>query len=526
MLPERDRAILVSFGSVNVYDTTTGEVKESYRGTPFVSREVTVDATGQTLTAMGDGSRLLVWRRGEQSPIRDFPAPSRWGPEITPDGSRVLISSAGGEIFMTDIETGIDVWTRSDLSRSSRTPFAPDSSSALLDTPTALVCVSLSNGQDRWRADVRFDASTYSIDGTRVYGARGKEIVEFDAASGAVLRRAPLDRGFVNSMRPDPDGGSLLVSGAASVFRVRLSDLSTFDLKFRPIGYAGRIYPRPGRQELLAVFDSNSFIIDATSGKVLKRVQGIPDLPGSAAFDPSGAVVVLPRSTGFSVARLESGSGLETDPPTEVESPTSAGRRGVRLAFRSLVASNAGPEFYTLSTRGVFQAWSFSTGALLRSVTMTQSRVETSSISRDGRLVSWRTSNPVGIVVGETATGRVVATVPLGGSGGEFMEFSPDGRWLAFREATGLLRLLDTSTWQVLPQVGPQVRWLLQWSEDSTRIGVPEGVGGSVLNVPSLQREFEFPSEPESTILSIKPLENGEAILGFSDGRLVRVRRD
>jgi hypothetical protein len=256
------------------------------------SRSVLVLIVGLTALLVGAGAApasakvVVIDRAGHLLSVPLSSARSESLAGWTDDGTRLVVvdpEDSGGRALAVDALTGARAVLGSRPGLVALGPRGLWVSGARDDQGDVEVALRTGDGDAIARLAVghglvwALDAVSWSADGARVALVTRQEAIVLDTATGAVLLRTPAD--FVSSHGLSPDGGMLLVTRDAVVWRVDVATAANVR-----VARADRAQWSPtGR---LAVFRGDRVWVDAPSG--------VLDLPRDArnvAWTPDGAAL-------------------------------------------------------------------------------------------------------------------------------------------------------------------------------------------------------------------------------------------
>ena len=183
-----------------------------------------------------------------------------------------------------------------------------------------------------------------------------------------------------------------------------------------------------------------------------------------------------------------------------------------------------GPQGQKLYTGGYHEilVWDPNGGALLDRIPNNGQRSYGLALSPDGNMLAAATGDPgqAGEVrVFDAKSGRVLATPFRGDDTVLAVDFSPDGRALAFGGVDGKLRLFHTETWTEVLAVSSHSDWLtaLSWNREGSQIATASrDKTAKVYEVTTGKRVSTFSGHSEA-VRGIAFHSNGKEVLSAGD---------
>ena len=183
-----------------------------------------------------------------------------------------------------------------------------------------------------------------------------------------------------------------------------------------------------------------------------------------------------------------------------------------------------GPQGRKLYTGGYHEilVWNPENGALLDRIPNNGQRSYGLALSPDGKMLAAATGDPgrAGEVrVFDAQSGRVLATPFRGDDTLLAVDFSPDGRVLAFGGVDGKLRLFQAETWTEGLAVSSHSDWLtaLSWDREGNQIATASrDKTAKVYEVKTGRRLSTFSGHPEA-VRAIAFHSNGKEVLSAGD---------
>jgi internalin A len=220
--------------------------EEKRRGRGSVNSQLAFSPNGEHLAAMDHAGVVSIWDWSKGKEIRKFPTTDREnfggkGLAYAPDGRSILTIVGSyqlgndGFVKIWDPATGKEERTLYGSANVPRgTPrsstviavsFSPDSKNVAIGTIDGIVIVDTATGNQRRKLTTEHVSKyisgglAFGKDGAKLYHRIPDEIVEYEVATGKVLRRHQLRAGHISL---SPDGNTLLAAGS----RPRFLDLS------------------------------------------------------------------------------------------------------------------------------------------------------------------------------------------------------------------------------------------------------------------------------------------------------------
>jgi WD40 repeat protein/uncharacterized caspase-like protein len=269
-------------------------------------------------------------------------------------------------------------------------------------------------------------ALAYSSDGTRMASVSDSAVQQWEATSGQVLRT-------VKWPSPGKDATKLNLWETASGRLVR-----TFAPPVAPwaswvqASVSSAVLSADGSRLLIGSSDNATKLLDTASGRVLHSFQ-----------DSNGiwATALSPDGTRVAVGTFGT---LGTDKSVKLWDATT-GRLVRRLeghaqGVRSIVFSPDGASLLSGSDDATIKHWNVATGQLLRTFTGHVSAVMSLAVSANGtRLIS--ASKDTSVRIWDMSSGSLLVTI-LGMNGGEWLAVTPEGFFAASEKGAELLSIV------------------------------------------------------------------------------------
>lgn len=191
------------------------------------------------------------------------------------------------------------------------------------------------------------------------------------------------------------------------------------------------------------------------------------------------------------------------------------------LGVTAMVFGREGEKLYTGGYHEIL-VWNPEDGALLARIPNNGQRSYGLALSPDGKMLAAATGDPgqAGEVrVFDTQSGRVLATPFRGGDTLLAVDFSPDGRTLAFGGVDGKLRLFQTENWTEVLAVDAHSDWLtaLSWNRGGDHVATASrDKTAKVYDVTTGKRVSTFSGHPEA-VRGIAFHSNGKEVLSTGD---------
>jgi WD40 repeat protein len=437
-------------------------IREFRQGTPF--------QPGLTGPPLPDNT-------GDADPLEAQSSPAN-AAAFSPDGRRAAFAAADKSVRLYDIEAGRDL-------------------RRFIGHTASVWCVA------------------FSPDGTRLLsGSKDGSVRLWDVETGREMRRFDGHADLVTSVAFSPDGRRALSAGYDH--EVFLWDLEKGD----PIpAFAFRDGPRylehvafaPDGKRALVCGGRTTYLIDAATGKIERRLEGHTGPVTSAVFSADGKAI-LSGSDDCTLRLWDVASGKAVQ--------VFAGHEG---HVKSVALSRDGAQALSGGSDLTVRLWDTRSSKELKvlrkhreplvAVAFLNGTSQTFSVSRDAELHVWRvgpithTPSPISSppATSSFAEVRPAAVIPVGGAIGA-LHLSPDRRWLYYLNLTeGVLGKVDAATGRTEKQLRlangtdtlsltPDGKTLVATAllGDGSRKSVVQVIDSSQLE---LRRRFEAPLE-------------------------------
>jgi RNA polymerase sigma factor (sigma-70 family) len=383
---------------VRLFDVVTGKErqpliarqKKNALGQPGWLMAGEFSPNGKLLATGGAEGLMRLWDVATGKELRSWPyaASSTGALRFSPDSRVLAVCDAGTTIRLYDVATGAE--TPSPPGHRSgffQTAFSPDGKAVLILGQRTLQVWEAATGQLRrrreWPAD-QMASSHLSEDGSRIYSWANDHLVRiWDVATGEEVSRSPdkFDSPYFGGLMSSPDGKILALRPQAPTILVLA------------------LWPQA----------PTILLLDAATGRELRRLDAHAPWPSGAAFLPDG---------------------------------------------RSLV---------TWGADGMARVWEVATGKELRQIifndapnpdlpappgAISMGAIYSTAVSPDGRLLAFGSPNQF-IAIHDLASGKLVRRIDRLPDGVSGMAFSPDGRTLAWSgQGSSAVRLLEIASGQ------------------------------------------------------------------------------
>jgi RNA polymerase sigma factor (sigma-70 family) len=484
---------------IRLWETATGKELHHCEGIQEVNG-LALSPNGKTLLSANNGHKAIrLWDVATGALLREISKQEIWAEclALSPDGTVVAAGSRRGVIRLWDVPTGKQLhelpghptWVAS-------LAFSPDGktlASASWDWSLRLWDVATGKELRQFHGHkAGVNAVAFSPDGkTLASGAGGLDAAVrlWDVATGRELRQLQGHDVGVNSVAFSPDGqllasggmdaslrlwdpatgkevrqlkghwiksvafskdGKVLISGGGDS-SVCLWGVATGKEISPAAGHQGHVtcvaYAPGGRLVASASDDRTIRLWEATSGKELRRLVGHRERVCSVAFSPDGR-------------KLLSGSWDKTARLWDVATGTELRQLlGHDQPVWSVAYSPHANLVVTGSADGTARLWEPATGKEIRRFAGQLKAVVSVAFAPDGKQVAAGSDGESTILVGDTATGKVIRRIDCPKDpdtlGRIFsLAFSPNGKILASGASENKVRLWDLST-------GKQMRMIL-----------------------------------------------------------------
>jgi RNA polymerase sigma factor (sigma-70 family) len=412
---------------IQLWDTATGEVLHAFKTTGGYDRTIAFSPDGKTFAAGNPENKIIhLWDVHSGEKVRELEAQlATFALAFSPDG-KILATGDARQEEKKLTSSVIRLWD-------------------------------LSSGRElrQLRGHVfGTNQLTFTPDGKRLLSAGGGGVIRlWDVATGEEALPFAEHVSYVNSVAYSPDGRLLATGGLDGAIRL-WEPLSDKPARQLPDGHHQRVwqvaFAPDGRTLLSYGHDGSIRFWDVAAGRETRRLQIWTDArpPGSFALSPDGRTLAVWRKNG-AVALLDAATGAER------RLLKGGADHGGTICFSSDGRLLAALSLDRNVNNGLVQLWDVASGRELRQWTVAQpARI---TFSPGGRtLAMGGTDNflPAGMTertfhAWDTTTGQdhpFQATQPARVFS---VMFSPDGRMLAWGDASGRVTLWEVAAGQV-----------------------------------------------------------------------------
>ena len=340
--------VLVStnLGSVYLYEASTGQIIDCVRGHAGDVLGVALSKDGAVLVTAGAHGEARRWQFEIPDGLPGLHRVGRSGLALSPDGTRVAIASASGELTICD--ENARVLKRSRIGKGEQfVSFCKDAKSVLVAGRNGL-CL-------RW--DTSSDEGPREIPTPPVVRARGCYHECKDLGSGTVL----FHRGDKRAVVGDRSGrGRFLLP--SSMIRLSAAALSSIDVA-------------EGNEIVVGAWDKAVRILDQ-KGRVLWEKAALGDVPNTVRFVDQGRLVVASVGLYANVWDRESGAR------------ESFGPHASKVTDLIMVAGSDGDRVVTGTMRGRINVFDRRSRKLVLSIKAHDRAVLRLGVTRSNRIVS------------------------------------------------------------------------------------------------------------------------------------------
>ena len=449
-----------------VWDVLTGKQVaelEDPDGQPVYTATFAPD--GRSVLTGGGGGIARIWdvETGEiRGKAMDNETSYVWTASFSPDGKMIACGNQDGSVGLWSTETGEKLAVRNDHGDYVvMLAFSADGSHLLTagyKTAVVIDVSSLTSEEKRTTAVTVVDEDSsfinwaaFSPDGTHVVTANYDGSARVADATGNELFALRGHEGIVWSAAFSPDGDRVVTAsedGTARVWEV--------DTGIEMRGHARAVnsiqFSPDGRSVVTASRDGTASIWDAATGRETTRITGTERQTGVwlmdfAAFVPDGSQVITAQEDG-TVAFWDVTTGVQSSTCCALEE-----ERGIWGAFSAEVVPRHADRVVVQYLDNSVHVWDlardpasdlhdFGTGVLGVALSPQGDRIVT--VSRE-KTTAWAAD-------WETNTFAEVASWPS--SLASSLDFSPDGRWIAWGGLDGVVRIIDVTTGEEITKGG------------------------------------------------------------------------
>lgn len=356
-------------------------------------------------------------------------------------------TSYQGDVFLWEAESAALVQTFVPDNRNGldRIAFSPNSNRLAYGSGNSIIIWNIQSGNVETSLighTGEVTSAVFITDDLLATGAWDTRVVLWDLNSGQVVRTIEDHEGEIYSLAVSPDGQTLVSSSDEQTI---LWDALTGDKLYT----IDDLFLRPTFSSdgaLLTAYNGDSIvhIWDVNNNQLFSRIDTLTSVR-RVFFSLDGYLFVANRqtsaihkvdpATGETVLRLEGFAG-------KVGS-TVFSSDGSQLL---IAGSGLGEASITLTNLD-------SGEVIFKQTGFTEKLIFDADISPDRSLIAAGVYGSEGVYVWETSTGELIDTFTGSWS---HVEFSPDGRWLAFNSALSTVTIWDVASWQpVLDLIGP-----------------------------------------------------------------------
>lgn len=304
---------------------------------------------------------------------------------------------------------------------------------------------------------VGHESNTYNVvftpDGRRLVSAGGASVRVWDVESGTVLDTWDRPNAAIEGLSVSRDGSRVAIasSGIGRLEPLEVRELKTgrvvFSTDLRLGTHSGVAFSDDG--SLLAAAPGQSppadpyvYLLDARTGKEIKRFSTFGEPSGSVSFSPDGRslLAAVGKSTSYDSAESVGRVVVWDVESGRVRHDLREHRAPVMFACYSPDGKMIGSCGYDATVR----LWDAGTGKLVRELTGHRNCVNRIAFSPDGRRLASSSDDNSGIVW-DVSNGRRLSTLS-GHRGGIFgVAFHPDGKRLATGGYEGQVKIWDAT---------------------------------------------------------------------------------
>jgi WD40 repeat protein len=394
--PDGTRFLISAEEGVSIWDLASGA--RIFSADPGSDADWSVDGS-QVFIGRGDSVDVVDIASG--SIVRTMKVPSE-SLQLFPGGDR-LLTSAGGEAYISDARTGLVVHQMSGIGSTKHVAVSPDG---------------------------RYVAT----------GAQDKTAKVWDAQTGELVQTLVGHSEILFGIAFSPDGTKLLTGSLDDT--ARLWDLASGKEIRRLTGHTAAVYAvgftPDGRYAITSSADKSARIWDLTSPLEADTLAGQSSFVYAVDFSPDGSRIFTGSADGTGLLWDATSHQIVSRLYTDSRVDTAAFSPDGRYLLLGHLDKKA-------------ELWDVATGTLVR-VLQGSSGGATAGFSADGRLMLAGAGSTHGPAVGvwDVASGTFLRIFDAKGDGRAVL--SPDGRYVAIGldEATDNLRIFDATTGDLL----------------------------------------------------------------------------
>ncbi|MBN1120891.1 MAG: PD40 domain-containing protein [Anaerolineae bacterium] len=413
-----------------------------------------------------------LWSTGQRASFLAFSPDSR------------LLAGRRAELFaLWEAETGelLQTFEANNYHNFNQSAFSPDSSRLAYGSGNSVVVRNIQSGAIETSLVGHSDevtAAVFVTDDLLASGSKDAKVILWNLATGEVVKVLEGHESTVYTLAVSPDGQILVTSSKKtqdSVAQTILWDVLTGEkLTTIDAHYIAPVFSPDGT--LLAARNEKDYIVDirdASSGQLLRRLDTF-DSAASVAFSPDGYLFVASRETD-AIYKVNPTTGQIV---VILDGFTSSVDRAVFSSDGSqLLTANSELGEPSITLRDLESGQ-----IVLKLAGFAEEGLIDAAISPDGSLIAAASYSDDCVYLWDTSTGELINT--FSGYYAE-VEFSPDGRWLAYRSARSAVTLRDVVTWQPILEI-KEADGDLEFSPDGNTLaavyinsvilyGLPEG---------------------------------------------------
>ena len=445
------------YGSVQLWDATTGAEVRSLTGHTGPVSAVAIGPDGRTLASAGHDGTVRLWDAATGAELRSLTGHDGQVHAVAfaPDGHTLASAGDDGTVRLWDAATGAEMRSLTGHNGLvSAVAYAPDGRALasaggdgtvrLWDAATGAELRSLTGHDDG------VNAVAFAPDGrTLASGGTDATVRLWEVATGAELRPLTGHYGGVSAVAFGPDGRTLASAGDDGT--VRLWDAATGAEMRSLTGHTGWVdgvdFAPDGRTLASGGTDGTVRLWDATTGAEVRSLTGHTASVSAVAFAPDGRTLAS-ADDGGTVRLCDATTG------TELRSLTGRGGPVFALAF-----APDGRALASAGDDGIVRLWDLATGAELSSLTRHDYLVFAVAFARDGRTLA--SADEDGTVrLWDPITGAELRSLTGHDQMVNAVAFAPDGRTLASAGNDRTVRLWDATTGVELHSLAGHTGWV------------------------------------------------------------------